>query len=83
MKVQKSKDQLKKESIERFDLQVIAAKKDIKELENMMEQLNTGKVKEVSTEATSVVMGIRRDVLMCIDSLKRVKRILKKGDTNE
>lgn len=81
--MQKSKQQLKQESIERFDLQVIAAKKDIKELENMMEQLNTGKVKEVSTEATSVVMGIRRDILMCIDSLKRVTRLIKKGENNE
>lgn len=81
--MQKSKQQLKDESIDRFNIQVIAAKKDIKCLEDKLFQIDTTGINEIATEATNVIMGIRRDILICIDNLKRINRLLTKGEAND
>lgn len=78
--MQKSKQQLKDESVERFNIQTIAAKKDINELKKDLDEIDLSNILEAPPEAINVIMSIRRDLLMCRDSIKRISRVLKRGD---
>lgn len=78
--MQKSKEQLKKESVERFNIQIIAVKKDVKELKQDIDQMESNNISEAPPEVINVIMGIRRDLLMCRDSIKRISRVLKRGE---
>ncbi len=80
--MQKSKQQIKEESVEKFIIQIIAAKKDIKELKQDIDKIDLNNISEASPETINVIMGIRRDLLMCRDGIKRVSRVLKRGENN-
>lgn len=80
--IMKTKDELKKESKERFKIHILAARKDLNTVSKKLDdiELHTEQAKEVSAESTNVLLGIRRDLLIAVDSLNRISRNLKKGE---
>lgn len=83
--IMKTKDELKKESKERFKIHILAARKDLNTVSKKLDdiELHTEQAKEVSAESTNVLLGIRRDLLIAVDSLNRISRNLKRGEGNE
>ena len=77
----KTKDELKKESKEKFKLHILATRKDLNTVGKKLDDIEqyTEQAKEVDPESTNVLLGIRRDLLIAVDNLNRIGRNLKKG----
>lgn len=78
----KTKDELKKESKEKFKLHILATRKDLNTVSKKLDDIeqDTGQAKEVGAESINVLLGIRRDLLIAVDNLHRISRNLKKGE---
>lgn len=74
--MQKSKQQLKDESVERFKIALIATRKDINALDEKIIELEGLEVKEVTAEALNIIDGMRRDIGYAKDNVKRIRRVL-------
>lgn len=76
----KTKDELKRESKEKFKIHILATRKDLNCVHKKMDEIEkyTDHAKEVSAESTSVLLGIRRDLLVAVDNLNRIERSLRK-----
>ncbi len=72
----KSKQQLKDESIERFKITVEATRKDIRSLDEKINELNELQINEATAEVINVLEGIRRDLCYGKDNVKRIRRVL-------
>lgn len=74
--MQKSKQQLKNESVERFNIALKATRKDIKSLDEKIVELEELEVKEVTAEVLNIIDGMRRDICYARDNVKRIRRAL-------
>lgn len=74
--MQKSKQQLKDESVERLKIALTATRKDIKSLDEKITELEEIEVKEATAEALNIIDGMRRDICYAKDNVKRIRRIL-------
>lgn len=74
--MQKSKQQLKDESVERLKITLKATRKDIYALDIKLIELEELEVKEATAEVLNIIEGIRRDICYAKDNMKRIRRVL-------
>lgn len=76
----KTKDELKLESKEKFKIHILATRKDLNCVSKKIDEIEeyTDQAKEVPAEATNVLLGIRRDLLVASENIDRINRLLNK-----
>lgn len=76
----KTKDELKLESKEKFKIHILATRKDLNCVNQKLNEIDkyTDQAKEVPPEATNVLLGIKRDLLVASENIDRIKRLLNK-----
>lgn len=74
--MQKSRQELKDESVEKLKIALKATRNDIKALDSKLVEIEQLEVKEATAEVLNIIEGMRRDICYGKDNLKRIRRVL-------